>query len=344
MINSQILENTRTYEIEHFTPRTLRLESEVLKDNPLKDPSVRFIPVLEPKNPHGPLPVVFLLGGFTGNAPYYFNPKFNQLNTVQELDLAYGRGEAPTALYVFVDAMTTWGGSQFLNSAATGRYEDYIVQEVVPLIQSLFPVSKDPSSWCVMGGSSGGYGALHLGSKYPEIFGLIGAIAPDSFFQASLLPEIYPVLPLWEKFNRSGFRALEDLRAGKLTKLRNWHAVLNVFGMASCYSAKGEHGDFNLPVDPYTGIVIESEWKKWLSFDPIYFLAERLSQLKRIDGIYLDVGNKDNFHLQFGARQISELLKQNHIPLEYVEFDGTHFDIGERRTEVFRWLSGLWRG
>jgi hypothetical protein len=40
--------------------------------------------------------------------------------------------ESPPALIVFVDASTSWGGSQFLNSSSTGRYLDYLCDEVVP--------------------------------------------------------------------------------------------------------------------------------------------------------------------------------------------------------------------
>lgn len=340
MMTTQILPNYRSYETPHFKIETLKIESETLKSNPLKDPSTRFNPTLVPLDA-GPWPVVIVLSGFTGNAPFSFNGKFNEKNPVQIINEAAGRGEAPQALYVFVDALTTWGGSQFVNSAATGNYEDYIIQELIPAIRSHYPVSNDHKDWCVTGGSSGGYGALHLGSKYPEIFGLIAAIAPDSFFEASLLPEFYHALPLWEKY-QSGLKALEELRNGRLTKNRNWHTLLNAFGMAACYAPRGDHGDFHFPLNK-NGTRDTQAWEMFLAKDPLHFLPQRISQLKENCGLYLDVGSKDNFHLQYGSRQISEILKSADIPHDYVEFDGTHFDIGERRIEVWRWLSSIWR-
>nr|BFD59305.1 alpha/beta hydrolase-fold protein [Bdellovibrio sp. CKG001] len=341
MLTTEILPNYRAYETPQFKIETLRIESEVLRSNPLKDPHVRFNPLLVPQAP-GPWPVVVVLSGFTGNAPFSFNPKFNEQNPVQVILEAANKGEAPQALYVFVDALTTWGGSQFVNSAATGNYEDYIMIELIPAVKSLYPVATTRNHWCVTGGSSGGYGALHLGSKYPDVFGMIAAIAPDSFFEASLLGEFYQALPLWEKY-QSGLKALEELRNGRLTKNRNWHTLLNAFGMAACYAPKGDHGDFHFPL-LRDGRKDENVWKMFLSKDPLHFLAERIAALKQTQGIYLDVGSKDNFHLQYGCRQISELLKQNQIAHDYIEFDGNHFDIGERRIEVWRWLSTLWRG
>ncbi|WP_413613302.1 alpha/beta hydrolase [Bdellovibrio sp. HCB-110] len=342
MKTSEILKNFRAYDVEHFQIETLKIESALLKNNPLKDPTSRFNALLIPRS-EGPWPVVVVLSGFSGNAPYYFNPKFHEQNAVQVIDQCFSRGEAPEALYVFVDALTSWGGSQFINSAATGNYEDYIMQELIPAVKEHYPVSHKVSDWCVTGGSSGGYGSLHLGSKHPEVFGYIGAIAPDSFFEASLLPELYQALPLWEKYKESGLRALEELRNGKLMKMRNWHTIVNAFGMAACYSAKGTHGDFQFPIDTHTGEKIPGIWQNWLAKDPLHFLPERIENLKKLSGLYLDCGSKDNFHLQYGSRQISKILKSHHVLHEYVEFDGNHFDIGERRPEVWKWLTAQWR-
>lgn len=342
MNTSLTLPNVHAYDLTHFKIETLRIESTLLKDNPLNDPAIRFNPLLVPHSP-GPWPVVLVLGGFTGNAPFYFNAKFNERNAIQVIDAAYGRGEAPEALYVFVDALTSWGGSQFINSAATGRYEDYIMQEIIPALKKHYPVSAKASDWCVSGGSSGGYGALHLGSKYPDTFGYVGAIAPDCFFEASLFSELYHALPFWEKYKESPRRALEELRNGKIMKARNWHSVVNAFGMAACYSPLGHDGGFQLPLDTRTGAKNVDLWKRWLAHDPLHFLPQRLNELRKLSGIHLDVGNKDNFHLQYGARQISDLLNKNNITHDYVEFDGNHFDIGERRPEVWKWLATLWR-
>ncbi|MGZ3773383.1 MAG: alpha/beta hydrolase [Pseudobdellovibrionaceae bacterium] len=342
-MKSEIIKNLCIYDTHNFSVETLRIESAILKNNPLKDSNIRFNPILIPKSNEGPWPVVIVLSGFTGNAPFYFNSKFNEQNAVQVIDKAHQQGEAPEALYLFVDALTSWGGSQFINSAATGDYENYLMKELIPTLRKKYPVSMSARDWCITGGSSGGYGALHLGSKYPDIFGLIGAIAPDCFFEASLLPELYHALPLWDKYQQSGRKALEDLRNGKLTKHRNWHTLLNAFGMAACYCPKGADGDFQFPLDVRTGEKIPDLWQRWLNHDPVHFLLQRIENLKSVHGIYLDVGSKDNFHLQYGTRQISNIFRNNKIDHEYVEFDGNHFDIGDRRIEVWKWLCSRWR-
>ena len=66
----------------------------------------------------------------------------------------------PDAIVVFVDAWTALGGSQFLNSASTGRYLDYLCDEVVPFVDGRYPVLPGRDHRGLSGHSSGGYGAM----------------------------------------------------------------------------------------------------------------------------------------------------------------------------------------
>ena len=50
---------------------------------------------------------------------------------IERLDAMYAANQCPDAIIVFVDAWTRFGGSQFLNSTSTGRYLDYLCDEVV---------------------------------------------------------------------------------------------------------------------------------------------------------------------------------------------------------------------
>ncbi len=338
-MKTQILDNISLYETPGFSLTTLKIESQILKSNPLGDSPKRALPVLSPLN-EGPHPVIFVLAGFTGNAPFYSNPKFNESNAIQVICEAFPKGLAPSAHYIFVDALTSWGGSQFINSSATGNYEDYIIQEVVTGVKDNYNCSEKASEWCIMGGSSGGYGALHLGSKFPEVFGVIAAIAPDSFFQASLLPEFYVTAPTWEKYG-SARKILDDLKSGKIMKLKNWHSITNAIAMAACYSPKEEGIEILFPLNR-DGEIIDEVWSKILEKDPVHFLKERKPRLHN-SIVYLDVGQRDNFHLQYGARQIAKLLSTLDSQLTYNEFDGNHFEIGERRIEVWKWLTQVWR-
>jgi len=83
-----------------------------------------------------------------------------------------------------------WGGSQFLDSAATGRYQSYLADEIVPFVEARYRTFAERAGRAVLGRSSGGFGALRLGLDRPEVFGAIGSHAGDSAFEISVLPEL----------------------------------------------------------------------------------------------------------------------------------------------------------
>lgn len=329
-----IFDQLSALDLKNFHVETLQIESSALKGNSLKDPTLRRNPVLIPKNAQGPMPVVLVLAGLMGNGPDSFSPRFGELNTVQNIDQAVSIKKAPLALYVFVDATTSWGGSQFLNSVQ-GNYEDFIMKELIPALHQCYDVSTLAKHWCVTGGSSGGYGALHLGSKFPETFGVVAALAPDCFFEASLLPEVYKSLYDWNQFGGPK-GLLKELRSGRLKKNKNFAAVINAVGMSLCY-AEGE-----LPIDPHTGVLNSKIWKKWRDKDPLVFLPKRLINLKKLSALYIDVGNRDQFDLHLGCRQLTQWLRSRKVKHHYSEFNGTHFDLAPRRLEVWMWLKKLW--
>lgn len=326
------------FELDSFDVGTLVVDSPALAGNPLGDPSRRRNPVVVPKGarPSSGWPVVLMLSGFTGNGPSAFHKKAFEATTVEKLDRAVTIGEAPKAIYVFCDAMTAWGGSQFVDSAAVGRYATYVTRDLVHAIASSLPARK--GGWCLMGGSSGGYGALHLASLHPELFDVVVAIAPDSFFEANLLSEIRSVWSVIEKIGGvNGVR--EELANGRLTKRKDWHTIVNVVAMGLCYAADAG-GRIEWPIDPRTGEVQASSWKKWLAHDPVTFLPERSANVAKWRACLLDVGTRDQFNLHFGSRQLFDRLSGILGPkLDYREFDGTHFDIGERRPDAWKWLT-----
>lgn len=329
--------------LENFVLKSVKIESQCLKGNPWKDSSTRYNPILIPlvhlEKPQQKLPLVVVLSGFGGNGPKYLADKGFEQNFVQQLDSCVSHRKAPECFYLFVDAWTFWGGSQFINSKGMGAYQDYITEELLPTVLSNLPV--DPERVCVTGVSSGGYGALHLGSAFPELFPYVAAMAPDSYFETCYLGDVYTSVPFITK--HKGIKGLIDQhRQGKIVSRKEGFPVLNTICMALCYSPKGEH-DFELPIDLVTGELRESVWRKWKAHDPVEFLKERKSSTKKWQKAYLEVGTRDNFNLFFGARQIAEILKKASVSLDYGEFDGTHFDFHERRPELWSWLQQEWQ-
>lgn len=318
----------------------LNIQSEVLKKNPLKDSAFRSNPVLSPRNwNHHKFGVVFVLSGFAGNGPKALADKGFDQNLTQQLDRLVSQQKAPLAHYVFVDAWTFWGGSQFINSSAMGAYEDYLVKELYP--KSLEALNASPHKICVMGQSSGGYGALHLASKFPHYFPFCGALSPDCFFEASLLPDFYKTAPFFNK-NKNYASLKRAHQGGEILKAKNGFSVLNCIAMTACYSASMKGTELHWPIDFQTGEKNQLIWKNFLAKDPVHFLPKRKTNLQKLKGLYLDVGSRDEFHLQLGVRQIRNFLQREGLSHHSSEFEGGHFDSQPRFAEFWSWLFKRW--
>jgi S-formylglutathione hydrolase FrmB len=57
------------------------------------------------------------------------------------------------------------------------RYEDFFMQEFLPLIEQHYRTRPGRASRGIAGISMGGYGALHLAFRHPHIFGSVGALS-----------------------------------------------------------------------------------------------------------------------------------------------------------------------
>lgn len=318
-----------------FVLFNLQVESKVLASNLLQDPPRKHHFVLQSRKKK-PNHVVVHLSGYFGNGPQSFQQKTLEENFPQQIMKLTQSGKIASALHIFVDGMSGWGGGQFINSDLFGRHSDHLQHELIPLIKAVFPMdAKTP--WTVMGASSGGYGALHHVSLPKSPFYTAIAIAPDADFATSLLPDFYKIAPYLQNLS-SVSQVQKALQSGELQKKKNFFQIINALAMTGCYSRTGSNKKLQFPVDLKTGDVIKTIWAQWQQKDPIYFLQQRASHLRK-KTIFLEVGEHDDFCLYFGARKIRDVLKRKQIKTIYNEFPGNHFGLNERKLKALQWLS-----
>ena len=112
----------------------LEIESAVLRDNPLGDPHVRplwvYVPPAYDAEPDRSFPSIYLIQGMTGQLDMWQNRTAFRPSTPERIDRLFAEEDCPPALVVAVDAWTSYGGSQFIDSPGTGRYGEYLCDEV----------------------------------------------------------------------------------------------------------------------------------------------------------------------------------------------------------------------
>jgi enterochelin esterase family protein len=318
---------TNTVTVELVTVPGVTLEG-----NPLGDPTARQMPVLLPPG-YDPsssrrYPLLVGLVGFTGSGFQFLNVDPWQPNMPARLGRLYAEG-MPHAIVALPDCFTTLGGSQYVNSAAVGCYEDYVINEVIPFIDANFRTIPAPESRAVFGKSSGGYGAIMLGMKHPEVFGALACHSGDMFFELCYktdFPNFCNVI--------NGAGGLEAWWADFQTrekKTKDDFTGLNTLAMAACYSPdpSGFMG-IGLPFHLYTCEQIDEVWARWLDFDPVVQVDKYADNLRRLRYIYLDCGIRDEFFLHYGARVMSRKLTELGIPHNHEEFNDGHMSVQYR--------------
>jgi enterochelin esterase family protein len=247
-------------------------------------------------------------------------------------------------IVVMPDCITRYGGSQYVNSSATGRYEDYMVKEIVPFVDSKFRTIPKANSRCIIGKSSGGYGAMWLAMRNPKVFGLMVTHSGDTAFEYCYAPGFPDFIVQVQKYG-GGHRGVANFIKKQLNynnpKPKEFFNMINVVGMSACYSPnpKGREYNFDLPFDIYTGEIIPQIWKKWMSFDPVRQVAKYKSNLRKLKMIFVDCGTRDEFFLQAGARMYCQRLKKNGIKYIHQEFDDGHMNVQYRYDVSFPYIS-----
>ncbi|HUL05485.1 MAG TPA: alpha/beta hydrolase-fold protein [Candidatus Acidoferrum sp.] len=311
--------------------RRLTVESNALKGNLLGDPTTRelrvYLPAGYDKGRRYPLLVDVV--GFTGSGQIHTNWRPFTENLPERLDRLIGEGGMAPVVVAFPDCFSRLGGNQYINSAAIGRYEDYLVDEVVPLVERELGCGG-PGRRAIFGKSSGGYGAIVHGMRRPDIWAALACHSGDMAFEICYLNDMPLVLNELAKHDRSIEAFMHAFEQTKKPKDKDVTA-LNALAMAATYDPDPtQFLGIRLPVDLETCELIPERWKNWLAHDPVRMVDACADNLRRLKAIYIDCGGEDQFHLHYGARQLNRALTRLGIAHTYEEFPDNHSDIDYR--------------
>jgi hypothetical protein len=322
----------------------VEIDSEVLRANPLGDPSTRplwvYVPPGYDEEPERRYPSVYEIQGFTGQLDMWRNREPFRLNFPEAVDDLFASGGAPHAIVVFADCWTSFGGSQFLNSPGTGRYLDYLCDEVVAFVDERYRTIASRDHRGIQGKSSGGYGAMVTSMLRPDVFGAFASHAGDALFEACYVKGFADVVrALRDEYDGSYERFWEDFRSRvPMTKPSDGELV-ETYGYAAAYSADDD-GTVRLPFDLATGTLIDEVWARWLEKDPVRMVPRHADALRTMRGIWLDAGRRDEWYLDNGAVAVSKELEAIGVTHTLELFDAGHMSIGYRYPKALGFLAG----
>lgn len=323
------------------------LTSELLRGNPLGDPHERPLEVYVPPgyddDPERRYPSVYVIQGYTGHLAMWHNRSPWRQPFPELADQVFARGEAPPVIVVYVDAWTSVGGSQYLDSPGTGRYHSYLCDEVVPWVDAHYRTLASRDHRAISGKSSGGYGAMITPMLRPDVFGALATHAGDALFDVCYRGDFPKIARLLRDFYDGSIDAfLADFRGRIPGTKDNDLQLIETYGYSAAYSADDD-GTVRLPFDD-TGEVIPGLWERWLSRDPVRMAAEPeyAEALRSLKAVWIDAGNKDEFHLDAGAVAFRRAVEAAGVSGDLVHFelfDGGHFGIEYRYPHALAWLA-----
>jgi S-formylglutathione hydrolase FrmB len=281
-----------------------------------------------------------MIQGYSGQLDQWLARVPFEPTIVERLDRMFASGECPPAVIVFVDAWTSLGGSQFINSSAIGRYMDYLCDEVVGFVDARYPTLSSRDHRGLAGKSSGGYGAMVVSMCRPDVFGAFASHAGDALFECCYLPE-FPMVArtLRDHFEGSYDVFLERLRHADHFDWSQLGAPFAAYAAAAAYSPDPDRPtEPLLPFEIETGRLVEDVWARWLEWDPVRMAPGHADALKSMRRIYLDAGRSDEFYLDLGAQAFAAELARLSVEHSLELFDGTHGGISYRYPGAIREL------
>jgi S-formylglutathione hydrolase len=312
----------------------LKVSAPALKGNLIGDPAEQTVAVYLPPSydasPAKRFPTLYLLHGFMGNNKAWTSGYYQGMNLRSSMDEMIRSGKVREMIVVLPNGWNAYRGGFYTNSTVTGNWEDYIYRDLVQHIDATYRTIARPESRGIAGTSMGGYGAMTLAMKHPDVFSAVYALSPCCLgMEADLTSEN----PAWLKTIR--LTSKDQLKA-KPESLDEFFAI----AASAAFSPNPQHPPFlvDFPYQEREGRLEKNEsvLAKWRSKMPLYMVDENKENLLKLRGIFIDYGQKEEFpHIRITSQLFSKALAERNVPHIFEVYEGgTHGNKIRERVET----------
>ena len=320
------------------------IASRLLRGNPLGDPHERPLWVYTPPgydDSDRRYPAIYVIQGYTGHVAMWANRTPYRQTFPETADAIFADEGVPPCILVYVDAWTSYGGSQFVDSPGTGAYHSYLCDEVVPWVDANFRTIAHRDSRGISGKSSGGFGAMITPMLRPDLFGALATHAGDSLYEYCYLGEFAKAARALRDFGHDIQKWWTDFRSRTAFTNQHDQTLLMTLGCSAAFSADPD-GTPRLPFDPRSGQLIPELWDRWLAWDPVRMIDRYADALRSLTAVWIDAGTRDEWFFDLGAEAFRAGLVRIGVPQERIRFelfDAGHGAIDYRYPLATRWLA-----
>jgi S-formylglutathione hydrolase len=315
------------------TIHSVALENNLLGDPPDQKVAI-YLPAEYAQRSNQRFAVLYFLHGFD-DTPV---PEVGQV--VQRIiDPLIAAHHLRPFIVVVPNGLNRFHGSFYTNSSVTGNWEDYVARDVVQFVDSHYRTLPNAEARGISGHSMGGYGALWLAFRHPDIFGSVYAMSPCC---TALDADLGPGSDVWTR--AAAFKSVSDLDSSlprgtwSPTFARDLLPVVGV-AMSAAFAPQPDappfFGDSPFRAGPRGE---QQPDPHALAAFQTHILTTALPSLVqnalRLESIFIEYGAEDEFtHIPVGARTLSAAMAQAGIPHTLETYTGSH---GSRAVERIR--------
>lgn len=221
-------------------------------------------------------PALYVVPGFGGtHLGGYMEVRRRQKQLLSETEMERAR----RMFMVYLDPEGPNGHHLFANSANNGPVEDALLRELIPALEERFPLVAGPEARLLTGHSSGGWSAIWLALRHPDVFAGAWASAPDpvDFRRFQLIdiysqPNIYffngsgDAIPSAQYESAAGMTVreenlMEEVLGPRNTSAQQWDSWQAVFG------PRAADGNPAALFDPITGEIDRAVAARYRAYD-----------------------------------------------------------------------------
>ncbi len=303
--------------VEKITVHGKALEGNLEGDSPDRDVTV-YLPPSYAADQSRRFPVVYLLHGYGGREDTFTARLASLAESSDKLAAAQGFS---SAIVVTPSAYTLHKGSMYSNSPTTGDWERFIAEDLVAYMDSHYRTLANRMSRGLAGHSMGGYGALRIGMKRPDVF-----------FSLYLMSSCC----LTGSMNAQSMAAAEAIKtreqAEEAARAPGFGPSVNL-ASAAAWSPNPANPPLYLDLPVKDGKPRPDIVSKWVANAPLEAVNRYAENLKKYYAIAIEIGTADG--LLASNKQLHSAMTRLRIPHSFEEYDGDHTNKVRERIEMY---------
>lgn len=212
-------------------------------------------------------------------------------------------------------------GSYYVNSPVTGRWSDFIADEIVKRVDGTYRTIAKPESRGVAGHSMGGYGAIRFGMERPDVFRAVYAMSPCCLDAVEDIG--WGNIASWKTFLT--FKSYDDADAALQKGDFYPVAILSLLSAHVPNASAPLHVDMPIRQEGPELLPNEAAFARLRDALPVHAAPQHCDNLRKLRALYIDYGYSDQFaHIPVATREFSHVLTDLRVPHVLAAYDGEH--------------------